>query len=105
MNYKDNMIKFQDKLSIYACPDSKAIRLKNEESDFRTPFFRDVDRIIYSLSYTRYLDKTQVFSNNDNTNISKRIIHVQLVSKIARTIGRALEELEKGLITVNKKSN
>ena len=90
MNYKDNMIKFQDKLSIYACPDSKAIRLKNEESDFRTPFFRDVDRIIYSLSYTRYLDKTQVFSNNDNTNISKRIIHVQLVSKIARTIGRAL---------------
>ena len=91
MNYKDNMIKFQDKLSIYACPDSKAIRLKNEESDFRTPFFRDVDRIIYSLSYTRYLDKTQVFSNNDNTNISKRIIHVQLVSKIARTIGRALK--------------
>lgn len=90
MNYKDNMIKFQDKLSIYACPDSKAIRLKNEESDFRTPFFRDVDRIIYSLSYTRYLDKTQVFSNNDNTNISKRIIHVQLVSKIARTMGRAL---------------
>ena len=90
MNYKDNMIKFQDKLSIYACPDSKAIRLHNEDADFRTPFFRDTDRIIYSLSYTRYLDKTQVFSNNDNTNISKRIIHVQLVSKIARTIGRAL---------------
>lgn len=90
MNYKDNMIKFKDGLSIYACPDSKAIRLHNEDADFRTPFFRDVDRIIYSLSYTRYLDKTQVFSNNDNTNISKRIIHVQLVSKIARTIGRAL---------------
>ena len=53
MDYKDNMIKFQDRLSIYACPDSKAIRLKNEESDFRTPFFRDTDRIIYSLSYTR----------------------------------------------------
>ena len=90
MNYKDNMIKFQDKLSIYACPDSKAIRLHNEDADFRTPFFRDTDRIIYSLSYTRYLDKTQVFYNNHNTNISKRIIHVQLVSKIARTIGRAL---------------
>ena len=90
MNIEKNMNKFQDKLSIYACPDSKAIRLKEEKNDIRTPFFRDIDRIIYSLSYTRYLDKTQVFSNSENTNISKRIIHVQLVSKIARTIGRAL---------------
>lgn len=90
MDYKDNMNKFQDRLSKYACPDSKAIRLNDEVPDFRTPFFRDIDRIIYSLSFTRYLDKTQVFSNNENTNISKRIIHVQLVSKIARTIGRAL---------------
>ena len=90
MNLEKNMTKFDGKLSIYATPDSKAIRLKEEKSDFRTPFFRDIDRIIYSLSYTRYLDKTQVFSNNQNTNISKRIIHVQLVSKIARTIGRAL---------------
>lgn len=90
MNIDKNMIKFDTGLSIYACKDSSAIRLKEEENDFRTPFFRDIDRIIYSLSYTRYLDKTQVFSNNENTNISKRIIHVQLVSKIARTIGRAL---------------
>lgn len=91
MNIDKNMVKFDTGLSIYACRDSSAIRLKDEENDFRTPFFRDIDRIIYSLSYTRYLDKTQVFSNNENTNISKRIIHVQLVSKIARTIGRALK--------------
>ena len=60
------------------------------DDDFRTPFYRDIDRIIYSLSYTRYMDKTQVFSFNENDNISKRMTHVQMVSKIARTIGRAL---------------
>ncbi|MDD2505371.1 MAG: HD domain-containing protein [Bacilli bacterium] len=36
------------------------------------------------------MDKTQVYSNVKNDHISKRMIHVQLVSKIARTIGRAL---------------
>lgn len=78
-------------LSIYACQDQDAKRLIEEESDeFRTPFFRDIDRIIYSLSYLRYADKTQVFSFNENDHITKRMVHVQLVSKIARTIGRNL---------------
>lgn len=77
-------------LSEYACLNKNSIRLNNEEKDFRPDFFRDIDRIIYSLSYTRYIDKTQVFSNNMNDNISKRMTHVQMVSKIARTIGRAL---------------
>ena len=77
-------------ISKYACADSDAYRINDEKSDIRTDFFRDIDRIIYSLSYMRYVDKTQVFSNTDNNHLSKRIIHVQLVSKIARTIGRAL---------------
>ena len=90
MGIIENMNKYEKNLSKYACKNSEAIRIKDEENDIRTPFFRDIDRIIYSLSYTRYLDKTQVFSNSENTNISKRMTHVQLVSKIARTIGRAL---------------
>lgn len=79
------------RLSKYACSDSKATTLKHEDDDYRPRFFRDADRIIYSLSYTRYIDKTQVFTFTENDNISKRITHVQFVSKIARTIGRALE--------------
>lgn len=90
MSVEKNMNKFEKGLSKYACRNSDAIRFDKESNDIRTPFFRDIDRIIYSLSYTRYLDKTQVFSNSLNTNISKRMTHVQLVSKIARTIGRAL---------------
>ncbi len=88
---KANMSIKNNYLMPYACLDEEAYRFENRiDDDFRTPFFRDIDRIVYSLSYTRYMDKTQVFSFNDNDNISKRMTHVQMVSKIARTIGRAL---------------
>lgn len=91
MNIKEQMLQNEKNLSEYATKDKDAIRLYgNLTEDIRPNFFRDTDRIIYSLSYTRYIDKTQVFSNKRNDHISKRIIHVQLVSKIARTIGRAL---------------
>jgi dGTPase len=87
---KSNMRIKNKYLNDIATKDSDAIRFRDEEEDIRPPFFRDIDRIIYSLSYTRYMDKTQVFSFNDNDNITKRMTHVQMVSKVARTIGRAL---------------
>ena len=90
MDIKDRMLTYEKYLSPYAAKNSEAVRLEENVSDIRPEFFRDTDRIIHSLSYTRYMDKTQVFTNLENDNISKRIIHVQLVSKIARTIGRAL---------------
>ena len=86
----ENMNKNDLNLSVYATKNKAAYRFRSEGKDIRSSFFRDIDRIIYSLSYTRYIDKTQVFSNTTNDNISKRMTHVQMVSKIARTIGRAL---------------
>ena len=77
-------------LSKYACSYDKGIRLNEEDSDFRPSFYRDIDRILYSLAYTRFLDKTQVFTHLGNDHLSRRMTHVQFVSKIARTIGRAL---------------
>lgn len=91
MNIKENMLRYEKELNEYASRDIDAIRLDIYESDIRPNYYRDIDRIIHSLSYTRYSDKTQVFSNIENDHISKRIVHVQLVSKIARTIGRALK--------------
>lgn len=87
---KTNFLLHENNLSGYACKSLDAIRINDIKDDFRTPFFRDIDRVIYSLSYTRYMDKTQVYSFKDNDHISKRMTHVQLVSKIARTICRAL---------------
>ena len=63
---------------------------KKEEPVIRPPFFRDADRILHSKAYARYIDKTQVFFLVDNDHITHRVLHVQLVSKIARAIGRAL---------------
>jgi len=90
MNIKENMLKNEIGLSQYATLNKEAKRIKKQDEDIRSEYFRDIDRIIHSLSYTRYIDKTQVFSFNENDHISKRMIHVQLVSKIARTIARAL---------------
>lgn len=87
---KQNMLFHEQSLSNLASKDENAIRFKSQKKDFRTEYFRDIDKILYSLSYIRYADKTQVFTNVDNDMISKRISHVQMVSKIARTIGRAL---------------
>lgn len=87
---EENMYGRNTLLSSYACQDKEAIYLKENTPDIRSPFFRDIDRIIYSLAFSRYNDKTQVFTYKDNDHLSKRMMHVQYVSKAARTIGRAL---------------
>ena len=59
-------------------------------SVWRGNFVRDVDKILHSAYYSRFADKTQVFSFYRNDDISRRALHVQLVSRIARTIGSVL---------------
>jgi len=56
----------------------------------RQAYALDADRILHSRAYTRYIDKTQVFCLIANDHITHRVLHVQLVSRIARTIGRFL---------------
>jgi dGTPase len=71
----------------------EGIRRKKEELvkwDMRDAFSIDVDRILHSQAYTSYTDKTQVFYLVGHQGISYRVIHVQLLSRIARTIGRKL---------------
>lgn len=87
---KQNMVLSESILSEFACKSENGILLKEDKEDIRPIFFRDIDRIIHSLGYTRYIDKTQVFSFIKNDHITHRVLHVQLVSKIARTIGRSL---------------
>lgn len=77
-------------LSEFACKTSSAIQYYNRKEDIRPAFFHDADKIIHSRCYSRYIDKTQVFYLIENDHITHRVLHVQLVSKIARTIGRFL---------------
>lgn len=59
-------------------------------SVWRTAFIRDIDKIVHCPYYNRYADKTQVFSLYKNDDITRRALHVQFVSRIARTIGKTL---------------
>ena len=77
----------------FAARGSSAVRRDpsaDQESIWRPAYARDVDKIVHSPYYNRYTDKTQVFSFYKNDDITRRALHVQLVSRIARTIGSAL---------------
>jgi dGTPase len=76
-----------------AARSSAALRRRAEAhlaAGYRQNYAVDADRILHSRAYTRYIDKTQVFALISNDHISHRVLHVQLVSKIARTAGRFL---------------
>ena len=90
--YLESINKSNDeRLSEYASKSSDAVRLKTPRYDIIRPQYSyDTDCIIHSPLYNRYSDKTQVFSFYKNDDITRRALHVQFVSKIARTIGRAL---------------
>jgi len=82
-----------ERLSPLAAKNDQGIRRTPDErldSGYRQAYAVDVDRILHSLAYARYIDKTQVFYLVKNDHITHRVLHVQLVSKIARTIGRFL---------------
>ncbi len=82
------------RLSQYACKSIDALhkqKLSSGKEDIRGPFFHDIDKIIHSKAYSRYIDKTQVFYLFENDHITHRVLHVQFVSKIGRTIGRCLK--------------
>ncbi|HFQ90636.1 MAG TPA: HD domain-containing protein, partial [Desulfobulbus sp.] len=79
------------RLSPAACCSRQGIRRRPEvRQDHRQCFSQDCDRILHSRAYTRYIDKTQVFSLVENDHITHRVLHVQIVSRIARTVGRFL---------------
>ncbi len=56
----------------------------------RPAYVRDISKILNCVYYNRYADKTQVFSFYRNDDITRRSLHVQLVSRIARDIGALL---------------
>ena len=80
--------------SPYACPDADSIRRSDAERDrdtaMRPAFLRDAEKILHLPAYNRLAGKTQVFSFRANDGLCRRGLHVQLVARVARDIGRAL---------------
>lgn len=61
-----------------------------EECEIRTCFQRDVDRITHSKSFRRLKHKTQVFLQPEGDHYRTRLTHTLEVSRLARTVVRAL---------------
>ena len=77
----------------YRFNDADAVRrdpTRDKANLWRTTFIRDTEKILHLPVYNRYADKTQVFSFYKNDDITRRALHVQLVSRVSRTIGAAL---------------
>lgn len=79
-------------LSPYACRSSqtRGRQRLEEECSVRTPFQRDVDRIVYCKAFRRLKHKTQVFLQPEGDHYRTRMTHTLEVNRIARTIARAL---------------
>lgn len=78
--------------SEYTTRDCDAVRILDRPNNdpLRSQYATDVDRILNCKFYNRGSDKTQVFSFYKSDDITRRSSHVQLVSRIARKIGKAL---------------
>ncbi len=69
---------------------SRGREVDEEPCDIRPCFQRDRDRILYSKSFRRLKDKTQVFLTPDGDHYRTRMTHTLEVAQNARTIARAL---------------
>lgn len=70
--------------------DSRGRVCPEEPDDVRTCFQRDVDRITHSKAFRRLKHKTQVFLQPEGDHYRTRLTHTLEVTRIARTIARAL---------------
>lgn len=83
-NHWENPYAFRDEAVVRREMDHDCANL------WRPAFVRDTEKIMHLPYYNRYADKTQVFSLYRNDDISRRALHVQIVSRIARNIGSVL---------------
>ena len=80
-----------DKRAAFA--DETRGRLHPEEEkteDVRTAYQRDTDKIVHSKSFRRLMHKTQVFLSPEGDHYRTRMTHTIEVTRIARTIAKAL---------------
>src|ERR687893_897700 len=90
-SFRARVERYEEQLSPLATRSYPALReLPEPDSDHRTPFQRDRDRIVHSKAFRRLKHKTQVFLAPQGDHYRVRLTHTLDVSQIARTAARAL---------------
>lgn len=72
------------------CTNTAGRKISELESELRTCYQRDRDRIIHCKAFRRLKHKTQVFLSPESDHYRTRLTHTLEVAQIARTIARAL---------------
>jgi dGTPase len=90
-SFRDRVERFEQQLSPLATRSYPALReLPEPDSDHRTPFQRDRDRIVHSKAFRRLKHKTQVFIAPEGDHYRTRLTHTLEACGIARNVARAL---------------
>jgi dGTPase len=90
-SFRDRVERYEQQLSPLATRSYPALRdVPEPDSDHRTPFQRDRDRIVHSKAFRRLKHKTQVFIAPEGDHYRTRLTHTLETCGIARTVSRAL---------------
>src|ERR687890_544446 len=91
-SFRERIERLEDEsLSPLATRSYPAVRDEPEpDSDHRTPFQRDRDRIVHSKAFRRLKHKTQVFISPEGDHYRTRLTHTLEACGIARNVARAL---------------
>ena len=90
-SFRERIEQREDALSPLATHSYPALRERVEpDSDHRTPFQRDRDRIVHSKAFRRLKHKTQVFIAPEGDHYRTRLTHTLEACGIARNVARAL---------------
>jgi dGTPase len=90
-SFRDRIERHERSLSPLAARSYPALRDEPEpDSDHRTPFQRDRDRIVHSKAFRRLKHKTQVFIAPEGDHYRTRLTHTLEACGIARNVARAL---------------
>src|SRR5215208_6019916 len=91
-SFRDRIERLEEEsLSPLAARSYPAVREEREpDSDHRTPFQRDRDRIVHSKAFRRLKHKTQVFIAPEGDHYRTRLTHTLEACGIARNVARAL---------------
>jgi dGTPase len=90
-SFRERIERHEESISPLATRSYPALRAEPEpDSDHRTPFQRDRDRIVHSKAFRRLKHKTQVFIAPEGDHYRTRLTHTLEACGIARNVARAL---------------